>query len=136
MKRSDMAGREFDWFGLDPNEHIAVFSTAGWGSVPDLVFLNLEVQKVAEALLGDLVGYNLRSDWNEMLKSLSEGGVFFYDWEQSVGPYVRLVKPKRPISVRSLGISLPAIDGLVRFEKLSFAGSERISPEYFFECTS
>jgi hypothetical protein len=41
-------GIEFDWLGVDPGGHVAVFTTGGYGPVPENV--NLQLDDVDRAL--------------------------------------------------------------------------------------
>jgi hypothetical protein len=43
-KRSDFEGLEFDWFAVDSDRFVALMSSAGSGSIPDLVFERYEAR--------------------------------------------------------------------------------------------
>ena len=38
--KGELAGREFDWFAIDSDGNIGLFSTAGEGRIPETVFEN------------------------------------------------------------------------------------------------
>ena len=75
MTRKDLIGLEFDWFALDKNNDIALFSSAGWGNIPDTVMQNYEEHKnISEFLIPN---YGLP------VEVYANYGLFVYDWKIS-----------------------------------------------------
>ena len=98
-------GTEFDWLAVDPENHIALLSSAGYGPVPKAVLDHAEeVDKAVETIrewpvLGEPVreaeGEGDYTDWFEV----AARGVYAYDFQVWRGPYRRLACPKHPLSI-------------------------------------
>jgi hypothetical protein len=131
MKREDVAGLEFDWFALDRDGHIAIFSTAGWGEIPTAV---LEASAAdgddsdAEAALIERMprigewrsegkGPGGCREWTD----LGMRGLYVFDWRHWSGPYERIVVPATPAHLSDVPKDLQARFTLVRMEAVCFA---------------
>ena len=81
-------GLEFDWFALDAEGNIGLFSTAGFGPVPAEVQLYFQDH--------DRVAFHtgwLDSEaWQEW-KEYAKHGLFVFDWQHWKGPYLKLEQP-------------------------------------------
>ena len=89
----EIEGREFDWYAIDENGDVAVFSTAGSGTVPHSVKENYEAH--------DLISEELESNnWGtqRVWDNLANYGLFVFDWKLNNGPYIKKSTPKRNIS--------------------------------------
>jgi hypothetical protein len=78
-------GLEFDWFALDAEGHIGLFSSAGFGPVPPSVQLHFQEH--------DRAAFHL--DWRvlAMEQACAECGLFLFDWQHWQGPYLKLAQP-------------------------------------------
>ena len=89
----DLGGREFDWFALDINGNIAVFSSAGNGTIPQEVKNNY---KEYDSISDKFESPNWGSDlvWSD----LANYGLYVFDWKLNNGPYIRKSIPKNKLS--------------------------------------
>jgi hypothetical protein len=106
---------EFDWFAIDKNGHVGVFSSLNQAPIPNAVLQTLEVyQKQAEAIAllpktGKaklFFGGNL-NDW----KRYAENGLFAYDYRDAhrsnkLNHYDLVAIPSKPISVQCLPVDI------------------------------
>jgi hypothetical protein len=78
-------GLEFDWFASDAEGNIGLFSTAGFGPVPDEVQLHFQGHDQVAALL----------DWRvpQVWKECASRGLFVFDWQHWQGPYRKEESP-------------------------------------------
>jgi hypothetical protein len=130
-------GIEFDWLGVDQRGHVAIFTTAGYGAVPENVNLHLiDVDRAVEHL-GRLP---VIGEADQIVKPASDGnyadwytysaqGLYTYDWNVRHGPYIRLSVPTVPIAIGSLPSNMQAVAGYATFE-LDFAEASQIGVEY------
>jgi hypothetical protein len=116
---------EFDWLAVDPQGHVAVFTTAGYGPVPMEVDPHLtEVDAALDQVkrLPDLespdeirLRFNEFSDWH----AYSAKGFYAYDWNGGpsywFGAYERRATPAAPMSVSQLPAEIRAVAQLVEF---------------------
>jgi hypothetical protein len=110
-------GREFDWFAIDGDGDIAMFSTAGEGFVPEEVLRHLSQHDgLSEEIPTPHTGQN--EVWNDYAAL----GLYVFDWDLPGGPYVLQASPSKPMTrefyfkVRSIS-ELPVYDG--SFSRLS-----------------
>ena len=103
---NEIHGREFDWFGRDANGSLAMFSTAGEGSVPKYVVATLDQHN---RVFQDLVNHNWGSP--DVWEIYGELGLFVFDWKLPGGPYIKRVSPMEVIP-SDLKQQLLAIDHL------------------------
>lgn len=125
MKRSDLVGSEFDWFAQDAIGHISVFSSAGWGPVPDLVFERFEGQQLLEEHLCTLCSTTSLATIPEGPRAFLQKGIFYYDWHDTYGPYRRFSVPSVPIFVSDLNLPAVLAQSLISLPDCRF----RDSPE-------
>lgn len=113
--REELAGREFDWLGIDIDGNIAMFSTAGVGPIPQIV---IEDYKVYDAIFDEIESPNWGSEsvWDDYSKL----GFYVYDWEPNSGPYIKQRTPESKMS-KKLSDKVLAIK---RLHKLNFRFSE------------
>lgn len=78
-------GLEFDWFALDAEGCIGLFSSAGFGPVPASVQLHFQEHDRAASHV----------DWRvlEMEQACAEMGLFLFDWQHWKRPYLKLAQP-------------------------------------------
>lgn len=103
----DVKGMEFEWFSVDEHGFIAVFSTAGFGKVPDFVF-----QENSDHIL--LESYFTRTHFgrsevmiqknseNKYLRTLAARGLYAYEWSQRKGPYELIFRPSNPLTIKDI----------------------------------
>lgn len=78
-------GLEFNWFALDAQGQMGLFSSAGFGPVPASVQLHFQAH--------DQAAFQL--DWSvlKMEQVGTELGLFLFDWQHWKGPYLKLAQP-------------------------------------------
>ena len=128
-------GREFDWLGIDRHGHVAVFSNAGYGPLPETVDERLaDVDAALEradelAAIGSAANIENSGDGDHSFwYSYSAKGFYAYDWRVWGGPYRRLSSPTVPISIDRLPDQLQAVARLAVFP-MDFADAPEISIE-------
>jgi len=80
----ELAGREFDWFAIDSEGNVALFSTAGEGSIPTLVVELYEEHDNFSELLD-----SPHSGSSEVWSDYAALGFYVFDWHLHGGPYKR-----------------------------------------------
>jgi hypothetical protein len=129
MTRSDFIGSEFEWYAVDQDGFLAIFFSAGWGPVPDVVFDSFAAQKLIETWIGlSQISYP-DANFQATSRRLFELGVFAYDWLDSFGPYRRFVNPEKPVALTDLHFSHQSIAFIhlpnVRFkDRIELIGSD------------
>jgi hypothetical protein len=81
-------GLEFDWFALDAEGSIGLFSTAGFGPVPTNVQLHFRSHDQTVRLF----------DLYE-LEKCGRYGLFVFDWQHWQGPYLKMEQPRSPVAI-------------------------------------
>lgn len=81
-------GLEFDWFALDAEGRIGLFSTAGFGPVPTNVQLHFRDHDQASR----------HFDLYE-LEECGRYGLFVFDWQHWEGPYLKMEQPLSPVDI-------------------------------------
>ena len=133
-KRSDFYGVEFEWFATDPEGFVAVMCSAGYGSIPDLVFQQLEKQRCIEEQVTKLNGYSINAEWKSALLAFSAAGIFVYEWKHWKGPYQRLGVPQFPQRLDELGFLAELKDAFITIPK-SFRKCGELQAELLLPCT-
>ena len=130
-------GIEFDWLGVDDQGHVAVFTTAGYGPVPEdvnqhLADVDAALDRVRELPVtgsaGDIVQRPAGGDYSDW-HAYSAKGFYAYDWQVWHGPYQRLSSPTVPVSISQLPAGLRATAHFAEFP-VSFADEPEITVEY------
>ena len=86
----ELEGREFDWFAIDSEGNIGLFSTAGEGAIPSSVMeAYSEHDNVSEQLESPNWGNS------EVWSDYAALGLYVYDWNLHGGPYIRERKPSK-----------------------------------------
>ena len=110
--RTEIQGREFDWFASDSAGAIAIFATAGEGFVPDSAIVS---GRRIEQIVNSIPTPNWGSDavWDDY----SQTGLVVFDWKLPGGPYRCVRRPKVALAhelkreLLSI-IDMPQYDGL------------------------
>jgi len=83
---SELVGREFDWFAIDCAGHFGMFSTAGFGPVPQAVSRHLgEHDAISDSIPSPSFGS--ADVWNDF----AAVGLYVYDWDGK--RYTRVAVP-------------------------------------------
>lgn len=91
--KEELEGREFDWFAIDSEGNVGLFSTAGEGFIPDTVMnAYSEHDKISEQLESPNWGSS------EVWSDYSKLGLYVYDWNLHGGPYKQERAPSKAIS--------------------------------------
>jgi hypothetical protein len=99
---------EFDFLAVDDDDHVAVFSSAGYGPLPLAVLDQPELeQEAVEATELLPIVSNIKDapigggDYHFWLARV-ERGLFAYDWENTYGPYQRVAIPETPAALGAM----------------------------------
>jgi hypothetical protein len=116
----DIRGREFDWFAQDRDGYTAVFATAGLGLVPLSVLAETQAHdSMSESI--PVAGWGSSQVWD----SCAAVGLYVYDWDDSMGCYLRVAVPATPLLTRAdsalQSASLPVL-------AISFRSAIEVSP--------
>jgi hypothetical protein len=115
---TEYTGVEFDWYALDREGHLAVFTTAGSGPVPAAIWDRREEFHALEAAVDALTaaadfeevyaGYGNYLEWHDLARK----GLFAFDYQdvhrtRQLHHYDLMARPVNPVSAAQL---LPQID--------------------------
>jgi hypothetical protein len=84
----DFYGNEFDWYAVDIEGQIGIFSTAGFGMIPKAVQLHYQDHLDISSII-EQPSFGTSNVW----KDFSKLGMFVFDWKQYDGPYVKKEEP-------------------------------------------
>jgi hypothetical protein len=104
----EIEGREFDWYAVDSDRNIAIFTTAGEGSLPEEVLKNY---KLHDEITDSLESPNWGS--SEVWSDYSKLGLYVFDWDLPEGPYKRERIPNTVVATELKSMILKAA---VKFE--------------------
>lgn len=92
-------GLEFDWFAIDEEGNIGLFSTAGFGPVPANVQLHFQAHDQAASAI----------DWRVPVvwKECASRGLFVFDWQHWQGPYH---KEEAPLGAMNMAFKRQILD--------------------------
>ena len=105
VERRAFFGLEFDFLAVDDDDHVAVFSSAGYGPLPVAVLDEPErEQEAVEAteLLPVVSRVSAADIGSGFELPFAERGLFAYDWEDTYGPYRRVATPETPALLGSM----------------------------------
>lgn len=90
---SELYGIEFDWFAIDTNGEVGLFSTAGYGFVPKEIYPYYEkyYELTEKFELPNLGSSNVWKDY-------ANYGFYVFDWKLHQGPYLKMENPNKLIS--------------------------------------
>lgn len=89
----ELEGREFDWYAIDSEGNIGLFSTAGEGTIPGTVMDSYsEHDDISEQLESPYWGNS------EVWSDYATLGLYVYDWDLHGGPYKRERVPSNVMS--------------------------------------
>jgi hypothetical protein len=89
----EIEGREFDWFARDETGALALFATAGEGTVPQSVVAHVD----AHDAIGDAIpvfGWGTSEVW----QSYAAVGLYAYNWDSAKNRYCRVAIPEAAIA--------------------------------------
>ncbi|WP_053982279.1 hypothetical protein [Marinagarivorans algicola] len=89
----EIEGREFDWYAIDSEGNLGLFSTAGEGFVPDYVINNVGLHDAISDSIDS-------SNWGnpEVFFDYCKLGFYVFDWDLPSGPYKKKCEPSNSIS--------------------------------------
>jgi hypothetical protein len=103
----ELDGREFDWFAIDRDGRLALFSTAGEGVVPPAVHARYsEHDSVSETIAAP------RTGTADVWQDYADAGLYVFDWDHRAS-YRKLANPTRDMTV-ALQSGILALASLVR----------------------
>ena len=101
MRKDDMVGTEFDWVAADLMDRLGLFSTSGYGPIPNSVLDHRDDHVAMAETIADL---SMIPDWANLLTYTGNLPVFVYDWTLHSGPYQRVQSPRggKPLTVGNM----------------------------------
>lgn len=114
-----LKGSEFDWYGLDQDGHVGMFSSAGGGNVPDVVSRNYEQHDEIYRSID-----SPHSGSPEAWQDYATLGFYVYDSDYNGAPYRKVAQPRREMSLE-LQRRVCAIKEIPRYS-VSFASTVEI----------
>jgi len=99
-------GVEFDWFAKDQNDQIGLFSTAGYGPIPEVVITQGELHNSISSKF-ETPNQGSENIWLDF----AAYGLYVFDWQTHDGPYLKEASPAKVIdpSLREQILSIPDI---------------------------
>ena len=104
----EIEGREFDWFAVDCEGHIGLFSTAGEGCIPEFVIKNYADHDNISKLL-ESPNWGSSKVWSDYAGL----GFYVYDWNLSGSSYKKECEPVSTMNTE-LKSKILAMNSLVR----------------------
>lgn len=133
-------GPDLEWFAIDRDGHVAGFTNAGFGVVPEAVFVSFDRFNETLDAISTLQQTGV-AKWAHEKPSIfatwddwSAHGLFAYDWAHSIGqpdpslPYRLMCVPEKPIHVSLLPSAVVDYLSQMRFS-ISFLESSEILVE-------
>lgn len=144
------AGFDFAWLAIDKNQHVALFITAGEGSIPidhlnapTEVFeceIEKELSKLPQVCEATLLIDMPKPD---SFIAPAQRGIFVFDWADAgrsysatKGIYECAAAPKRPLVTSALPTELAIIAKRLVFSELSFDEATKFDVSQFLKCES
>lgn len=110
ITREEIAGVEFDWFGVDRSGNVAQFLAAGDSAVPDsalqseeyleALHVYIDTLPASEAPNAPAGGFDLH------LTHPQQRGLYVYDWTGQPGHYRLVAVPQKPLKAAELPAEL------------------------------
>jgi hypothetical protein len=135
---------DFGWYAVDQKGQIALFTSAGFGAIPPIVFQSKSSFRSYSTFLEGLVTrcdyiiYNTsgnRSDWIQA----AQQGLFGYDWDSALNnqhvpeePYRLITAPMEPLLLKELPSDIQTLLSPVRFSGIAFDETREIRPANIF----
>lgn len=136
MKLADMGNLDWDWFCVDDDGSVAVFSTAGHGFAPDLfngepigALIADETFMELEARILELKP-SCRSKGDRSWAEFGKRGLYAFDWTDvhKTGDYTNaywcVAKPSKPIHVNELRALIPNFQHSILRDNRLFKNSD------------
>ncbi len=114
---SELIGIEFDWFATDDAGELALFATAGEGTVPPAAANHFSAHSAVSELL-ETPNWGTDKIWDDYARL----GLFVYDWVLPGGPYRRRSVPQNQPTTE-LRDRIEQIEGLPEM-KFKFASTQ------------
>jgi hypothetical protein len=135
---------DFGWYAVDQKGQIALFTSAGFGAIPMIVFRSKSDFRICSTFLESLAircDYTIydksgdRSDWIQAFQQ----GLFGYDWDSSLTgqylpgePYRLITAPADPLLLEELPSNIQVSLSSIRFTRIAFDQTREIRPESIF----
>lgn len=102
--RDEFIGLEFDWFAVDADGCVAIFSSAGYGPIPDPVFTHFDDQQAVGEQLCRLAHVAASAALQQQFLAFAAQGIYAYDWMNTEGPYRRYAASAQPATLLELDL--------------------------------
>ncbi len=136
--KKESVGCEFDWYACDARGNVALFSTAGFGEIPEIVFSALYEYAMVDAYFSlDRSSLKITpAAWGtrEVFGKHSDNGLFVYDWQHWSGPYKCIEKPSFPLNIESIEKCVQQPLKMLKFGGVDFSRQDQIYPQNWHEC--
>ncbi|HYO74025.1 MAG TPA: hypothetical protein VEU33_48945 [Archangium sp.] len=133
---SDVVGLEFDWLGVDAEDAVGFFSTAGGGYAPEEFLDDTDAyDRAIEAILGlpmstsAVCTRTLRPDLQDTWRMMAERGIFAFDSDPDGGPYQLVATPTVPIQFGALPDTVAEVAQRIRCPQLRFSALNAVSAD-------
>ena len=117
-------GLEFDWFAIDEEGSLGLFSTGGYGEIPVDVLNHSDCHKDAASSI-PLPHWGTKMVWEDFAQS----GLYVFDWQPHQGPYMKVAVPimSMNIALQQQVFQIPNIPRL----KISFRVANQVKIERY-----
>jgi hypothetical protein len=136
------------WYAVDKEGHVGVFFTGENGhlpSVPAGPFQDTDLMEFVRQLRGgaprgddEEEDEDEEFDWDAVVGEAAERGLFVYEYDEEelpvAAPYGIMAEPKAPLHADQLPPRLRKLCKQVRFDKVTFPGSEHVQPAEHVKC--
>ena len=132
ISRQDLEGIDAAWIAVDAQGHVALFITAGEGSVPESALPSTEDAETEVLALPESCDCDLLVDVPrpDDFVAIARRGIFAYDWvaahglqEKVPAHYALQARPSRPLVLTHLPASLQALAARTVLSSVSFGSA-------------
>ena len=125
----ELEGIDVAWLAVDALGQVAIFTTAGEGSVPETAFASVESAEESVRSLAEISGYELHASVNrpDDFIAFAKRGLFAYDWSdvhraasKCLGGYELQVRPSSPLRLSQLPTPVQALASATLLSGVTF----------------
>jgi hypothetical protein len=128
-KLTDIKSFEYDWLGIDADEHVVFFSTAGGGYAPEGFIEDTEIHKAAIAEILAMPRTTmarfapiLAPIYVNTWLAVAERGLYAFDSDPNGYRYKLVAAPNRPILLKEVAPSVSVVLRRTRLPRLKCEG--------------
>jgi hypothetical protein len=129
ITKADLKGLDCAWLATDDFGHVAVFTTAGEGPIPNSALTSVDSVEDLIAAISETTQYELLAELPrpDDFITFASRGFFAYDWFdihrtsiKSTNCYDLLAKPLHPITLSELPVSFQNLASATRISGVTF----------------